>query len=80
MTKAEFTKAYDLALSGEDLNGEDLEQFDGFGLNDFKQVVTTVKAVARLIRWQTFFLNGEIDYIELNEIYRHGKRKFLVIG
>ena len=58
---------------------QDLD-FDGFGLPDFRPVTCTVEALAMLIRWQCFQLNGEINAEALQEIAVCGRRRFTLLS
>jgi hypothetical protein len=78
LTKQEFSDALTLANSDAKLDG-DLSVFEGFGLEGFKPVYCTVEQVASLIRYQCLQFNGNLDSLALNEIGRHGKRKFIII-
>jgi hypothetical protein len=80
MTKTEFSKAFEIARSDMDLSGVEIESFNGFGLYGFQPIATTLQAVARLIRWQCYCLNGSIDSEALNDIRQIGKRKFEIVG
>jgi hypothetical protein len=53
--------------------------FLGFGLKDFNPISVTVRDVAKLIRYQCWFMNGDLDHEALNEIREHGRRKFIVL-
>lgn len=78
LTKQEFSNALTLANSDTKLDG-DLSVFEGFGLEGFNPVYCTVEQVASLIRYQCLQFNGNLDSLALNEIGRHGKRKFIII-
>ncbi len=81
MTKDELSEAMKVAKDKTvDLSAVDLMPFDGCGLRGFQPIATTIRAVARLIRWQCFMLNGEIDVEELSEIARIGRTKFQIVG
>jgi hypothetical protein len=73
MTRDQFRRAYAIAMSDRDLSNVDMDCLNGFGLPDFKAVVVPIEAVARIIRYQTFQLNGGIDIGALTEC-----RKFFV--
>ena len=79
MTKQELSHALAVAKTEQQIF-EDIEVFDGYGLLDFKSVQTTVKAVAKLIRWQCFRLDGSVDTQELSDLATHARRKFIIIG
>ena len=80
MTKAEFNRAFAIAQSDADLSNVDDEHLFGFGLPDFKKVVTTLRAVAKTIRWQAGQFNGEWNNEALQEIREFGRKRFEVIG
>jgi len=79
MNTAQLNQAVKLAQTSNELGFDGLEVFDGFGLNEFKHVTVTLSQMARLIRWQAFQFNGQIDAKALQEIAFH-KRKFLIAG
>ena len=80
MKTSDLDKALALARSDVPLNIEDLSIFDGFGLPDFKPVTCTVEALAMLVRWQCFCLNGSIDAEALQEIATLGRHRFYVLS
>lgn len=80
MTKNELTKAFEIASSNEDLSLIDDSNLCGFGLKSFTPVHTTLKAVAKIIRWQALRLNGTWDAEALQEVCFFAKSKFLIIG
>jgi len=79
MTKSELSKATKMAQEG---NAGILEtdKFLGFGLTNFQPVTVTLKELAQLVAWQCVQLNGEIDGDALNEIARHGRHRFQIVG
>lgn len=80
MTKKELATAFDMAKRG-DRDMTDMAWCDGFALPDFAPVVCTLRQLAGLIVWQCKYMFGDgWDMAALNEIARHGKRKFTVIG
>jgi len=78
MTKAQFDEAFAMAKSDRDLPPCD-GIFLGFGLDDFKPVTVDVEAVAGLLRYQGQYLFGGWDWVNVDEVRRHGKRKFMII-
>ena len=52
--------------------------FDGFGLSDFKPVEVTIEQVARLIRYQAAYMNGDWDEQAIEEIKFFGKKRFII--
>jgi hypothetical protein len=79
MNHPEFKAAVALAKSDVDLSNQEQDHFYGFGLPDFEPVVTTIPQVARLIRWQAQYMNGEWDMEALNEVRECGRRRFLIV-
>ncbi len=79
MTKDEFTLATQLASRRKGLKWVDLDVFDGFGLRGYMPRAVTLTALADLIRYQTFRMNGEIDQEALNEIWQ-ARHKFIVVN
>jgi hypothetical protein len=79
MTKDQFTKALAVARSAEDLDGINDEHLHGCGLPEFERATTTVRAVAKLLRWQVIQFNGELDERELGNMREIARRKFDVI-
>lgn len=80
MTHEQFKRALEVAESDADLSKIDDSNLFGYGLPDFKPATTTVEAVAKTIRWQARFLNGNWDAKELDSVRRFGKNRFLVVN
>lgn len=80
MTKAEMTKAVELAKTRKVSVPTDLTVFDGFGFRDYKPVYVTLDAVAALVNWQALQFNGTYDPEAINEIAIVGRKKFQIIG
>lgn len=80
MTHPEFQEAFRIANSEEDLTNVDDSHLFGFGLPDFQPTSTTLKAVAKIIRWQAHQFNGEWNSKMLEEVRRFGKKRFLIVG
>lgn len=80
MTKNEFAQAVKMAESNVDLSDADWSNLDGFGLRTFGPVATTIKAVARLIRWQARLFNGQWDAQALDDVRQCSRRRFEIIG
>ena len=80
MNKLEFKKATKLALNPE-LTGtfDNIQIFDGFGLNGFKPVACTLKDMAGLIKWQCLKYDGNIDTEALDAIWSY-RRRFTICG
>ena len=80
MNAAEFKAAVAVAkTSSLDLSNENIDHFYGFGLSDFEPVVATIPQVARLLRWQAEYLNGEWDMEAMSEVRNAGRRKFTIV-
>lgn len=74
MTRNQLNAALTIARSDADLSKVDTEVLFGYGLKTFKPVVATIEAVAAIIRWDCWMLNGEIDSVafdNLHRIFRH---------
>ena len=80
MKTADLDTALAIARSDRPLNVADLALFDGLGLPDFRPVTCTVEALAMLIRWQCFCLDGSVDGEALQEIATYGRRRFHVLS
>ncbi len=80
MTNDELNRAFSIAQGGEELDDSSLDVFLGFGLPGFRPVVCTLQMVARLIRWQCQQFNGGWDAEALQEIARHGRHRFIIVG
>jgi hypothetical protein len=78
MTNEQFKEAVTLAKSDTEIK-DDIDIFDGYGLNDFKPVFVTLRQVARLIRWQCATFAGTWDSKELQSIQRFGRKRFQII-
>ena len=78
MTTKQLKQATQLALSNAELT-DDISVFDGCGLPGFVPVFVTSRQLARFIRWQAVYFNGELDNAELANIATIGKRLFRVI-
>jgi hypothetical protein len=80
MTTIQFKTALRMAVDNSvDLSTEELNHFDGFGLQDFRPVYCTIQQIARLIRWQAIQFNGEVNQETLTEVARFGKKRFMVM-
>jgi hypothetical protein len=80
MTKQEFSQAFSMAKTGQDLTRFDDSPLHGCGLPDFGTVHTTVGAVARLVQWQCLCWDGSIDSVSLADMAIIARRKFLIVG
>ena len=80
MTTNEFKAAFAIAQSNESLENADYENLYGFGLPDFKPTTTTLRAVAKMMRWQAARFDGGWDNEALNEIREFGRKRFIIAG
>ena len=80
MNKAEFQRAYGIAASEQDLSDCDDTILDGFGLPDFQPVCVTIEAVAKILRWQCFYIFGGVDQEALTECRNAFRRKVTVVN
>ena len=80
MNKQEYQKALNIAKNDllDDYQDNDLDSLDGFALRDFQPVCCTLSTIARLIKWQAQYFNGQYDNDALNEIWAC-RRKFIVV-
>ena len=79
MTKQQFSQAWTLAQSPQDLNVDEDVLF-GCGLPDFQPAYCTIEQVAKLLRWQCFYIfGGGFDAEELNNMGKIARRKFLIV-
>jgi len=79
MTKQELTNAVELARSKEEIQ-DDNSCLNGLYLRGFKPVSTTIRAVARFIRWHCIYLNGDVATDELSEFAEFARKRIMVIG
>lgn len=80
MTKAQFSKAWQIAQSNQDLSNIDDTILHGCGLPKFQRVVTTIETVAKLLRWQCCNMFGDgFDANELANMASIAKNKFNVL-
>ena len=80
MNKNEFSLALAMAQDRNiDLSNVDDTHLDGCGLPTFDKVATSIKAVAKLIRWQAQYLNGSWDMDEINNLRNISRRKFEIV-
>lgn len=71
MNIKQFREAFKLAKNFDiDLSSEDFDHLYGCGLSEFKPVSTTIKSVARLIRWQALCLDSSWDMEEVERLRR----------
>ena len=79
MNNAQFKEACAIAFSDEDLSQVNDDILFGFGLPEFKPIVTNLRTVAKTIRWQSQQLNGEIDNEALNQCKTLMRHKVSII-
>lgn len=81
MTTKEFQAAFAIANTPAiDLTDVDNSNHFGFGLRSFVPVHTTLRAVAKTIRWQAQQFDGEWEAKALDEVAKMGKKNFLILG
>lgn len=80
MNKMEFKAAFEIANSDKDLSGVDDSPLFGCGLKGFQPVHTTLEAVAKLVRYQALYLNGNWDMAEVDNMACIARRNFIIIG
>lgn len=78
MTKKQISHALMIAVSNKDLSQIDLKPFFGYAKKDFKPVNCTIEAVACLMRWQCFQMNGKIDTEEFDDFCGYARKLFNV--
>lgn len=79
MNKQEFKQAFKLAQSAADLSKVSTDHLFGCGLRDFQPTVTTLDAVAALLRWQGLMFNGQWDMEAVNDIEYISRKKFNLV-
>jgi hypothetical protein len=79
MKASDLDTALAIARSDTPLNVADLAVFDGYGLPDFRPIACTVEALAMLVRWECFCLDGSVDAEALEQIARLGRHRFTVL-
>jgi len=80
MTKKQINQALEIANSDKDLSNIDLKPFFGYACKGFKPVDCPINAVACLMRWQCFQLDGTIDTEEFNDFCGYARKLFNVYG
>jgi hypothetical protein len=81
MTKQELSDALFLARDmSEDLSNVDDTPLFGYGLTRFKTAYVTIRAVARMIRWQCIQMNGGLDGREFDNLAKIFRHKVQIIG
>lgn len=80
MNKQEFSEALKIAQSNVSLEHVDDSNLFGCGLESFQPVHCSKEQVAKLIRWQALYLNGNWDWEEIDTVAYIGRRKFLIVA
>ena len=80
MNKAEFQKAFEIAVSDQDPSAVEDDILHGCALPDFDPVTCTVECVAKMIRWQCIQLDGSVDENELDSLRNLFRRKVTVVS
>ena len=80
MTADQFRAAVAVAMSPCDLSNVCDIHLHGCGLPSFREAITTIEAVAVLLRWQCQQLNGGWDMDEMQNIKDIARRKFRIVG
>jgi hypothetical protein len=78
MTKSELAETKALAEKNEEIN-EDDQVLYGLYLHTFKPVTTTIRVVAKFMRYHCMQLNGEWDTSELHKFCEFARRRITVI-
>ncbi len=80
MTKQQFSDAWSVAQSQEDLEPVDDSILVGCALANFQPVYCTIQMVAKLLRWQCCNIFGDgFDAEELNQMGQIARKKFLIV-
>lgn len=82
MTKSESAKALEMARD-KDQNLDDVDDsiLDGLYLPTFAAPVhTTLKVIAKSMRWHVICLNGSVDQHELDNFVSAARRKVVIVG
>jgi hypothetical protein len=79
MKKEEVNQAVELALSKEEIHDDDMV-LNGLYLRDFKPVSTTIRVVAKFLRWHCVYLNGGVASEELNEFIGFARKRIQIVG
>jgi len=64
----DMNEAIRIAKSDADLDHLSISAFDGFGLKEFEPIECTIEQVAKLIRYQAQYMNGEWDHRAIDEV------------
>jgi hypothetical protein len=76
MTKQQFQMVLALAQDTEvSLRDADVQYLIGYALPDFKPVVSTLRPLAAMLRWQAQCLNGSWDETAIQECYEFWVRR-----
>lgn len=80
MNANQFRSAVAVAMGPRDLSNICDIHLHGCGLPDFGEKITTIDAVAKLLRWQCQCLNGGWDMDEMQNMRDIARRKFRIVG
>ena len=69
MTRTQFNKALQIALSPITFETIDVSILTGCGLPEFQPIVCQLETVAKFLRWQVVQFNGGVDNEELQNCY-----------
>ena len=64
----DMNEAIRIAKSDADLDHLSISAFDGFGLKEFEPIECTIEQVAKLIRYQAQYMNGDWDHRAIDEV------------
>ena len=73
----DMNEAIHIAKSDADLDHLSISAFDGYGTKGFQPIECTIEQVAKLIRYQAQYMNGEWDHRAIDEVvmFRNNFRK-----
>lgn len=73
----DMNEAIRIAKSDADLDHLSISAFDGYAMKEFKPIECTIEQVAKLIRYQARYFNGDWDHRAIDEVvmFRHKFRK-----
>lgn len=78
MTREQIQQALEIATSSESLEQVDHSCLEGLYLPKFRQVFTTIRVVAKMLRELVVQFNGEIESNELAQFSQVARSKILV--
>lgn len=64
----DMNEAIRIAKSDADLNHLSIDDFEGYGRKEFQPIECTVEQVAKLIRYQAQYFNGDWDHRAIDEV------------